>query len=90
MTENKVRVACIQPSSGQDMAENLRIACELARAAESEGARLIALPENVALMDHRDEAVQARVAATVELASHDQEWVIEKLNHKIHPFQSRI
>jgi len=66
MTDNKVRVACVQPSSGQDMAENLRIACELVRAAEGEGARLIALPENVALMDHRTEAVHAQAAALDE------------------------
>jgi len=62
MSENIVRVACIQPSSGQDMTENLRIACELVRAAEAEGARFIALPENVALMDHRDDEVQSQAA----------------------------
>ena len=85
MTENKVRVACIQPSSGQDMAENLRIACELVRAAEGEGARLIALPENVALMDHRDEAVQAQaaeldkhpaIAAFAEIAQQTGAWIV--------------
>jgi len=66
MTDNKVRVGCVQPSSGQDMAENLRVACELVRAAEGEGARLIALPENVALMDHRAEAVHAQAAGLDE------------------------
>ena len=66
MTDNKVRVGCVQPSSGQDMAENLRVACELVRAAEGEGARLIALPENVALMDHRTEAVHAQAAGLDE------------------------
>ena len=60
MTGGKLRVACIQPCSGQDMAENLRVACELVRAAEGEGAKLIALPENVALMDHRTEEVRAQ------------------------------
>ena len=67
MSENKLRVACVQPSSGQDMDENLRNACELVRAAEGDGARLIALPENVALMDHRVEEVQTQAA---ELAEH--------------------
>lgn len=66
MTANKLRVGCVQLSSGQDMAENLRVACELVRAAESEGAKLIALPENVALMDHRTEAVHAQAAALDE------------------------
>ena len=60
MKENKLRVACVQPSSGQDMKKNIGVACDLIRAAEKEGARLIALPENVALMDHRDKEVQAQ------------------------------
>ena len=85
MTDNKVRVACVQPSSGQDMAENLRIACELVRAAEGEGAKLIALPENVALMDHRDEEVQAHaaeldkhpaIAAFAEIAQQTGAWIV--------------
>ncbi len=66
MSESKLRVACVQPSSGQDMAENIRTACDLIRAAEKEGARLIALPENVALMDHRDEEVQTQAAVLEE------------------------
>ena len=85
MTENKVRIACVQPSSGQDMAENLRTACELVRAAEGEGARLIALPENVALMDHRSDAVQAQaaelekhpaIAAFAEIARDTGAWIV--------------
>ena len=63
MTERKLKVACIQPSSGQDMAENLRVASELVREAESAGAKLIALPENVALMDHRTEQIQGQATA---------------------------
>lgn len=63
MTDQKLKVACIQPSSGQDMAENLRVACDLVRAAAGEGAKLIALPENVALMDHRTEKIQAQAVA---------------------------
>ena len=45
------------------MAENLRVASELVREAESEGAKLIALPENVALMDHRTEQIQSQATA---------------------------
>ncbi|MDP6473464.1 MAG: carbon-nitrogen hydrolase family protein [Alphaproteobacteria bacterium] len=85
MSENKLRVACVQPSSGQDMDENLRAACELVRAAEGDGARLIALPENVALMDHRDEEVQAQAAvldahpailAFAEVARETGAWIV--------------
>jgi predicted amidohydrolase len=85
MTDNKVRVACVQPSSGQNMAENLRIACELVRVAEGEGAKLIALPENVALMDHRTEALHAQaaaldahpaIAAFADIARETGAWII--------------
>ena len=61
MTET-VRVACVQPSSGQDMQANLDAAGALVREARAAGAELIALPENVALMDHRTEVVQASAA----------------------------
>ena len=85
MTDTKLRVACIQTSSGQDMTENLRTACELVRAAEAEGAKLIALPENVALMDHRTEQVQAQataiedhpaISAFGEIALETGAWII--------------
>ena len=58
MTET-LRVACVQPSSGQDMQANLDAAGALVREARAAGAELIALPENVALMEHRTELVQA-------------------------------
>ncbi len=61
MTET-VRVACVQPSSGQDMQANLEAAGALVRKARAAGAELIALPENVALMEHRTELVQASAA----------------------------
>ena len=61
MTET-VRVACVQPSSGQDMQANLDAAGTLVREARAAGAELIALPENVALMEHRTELVQASAA----------------------------
>ncbi len=54
-----LRVACVQPSSGQDMAENLRAVGALVHDAADKGARLIALPENVALMEHRTPELQA-------------------------------
>ena len=85
MSDRVLKVACIQPSSGQDMTENLRVACELVREAESEGAKLIALPENVALMDHRTEQVQAQATAVEnhpailafgEIARETGAWII--------------
>ena len=85
MSDSVLKVACIQPSSGQDMTENLRVACELVREAQSEGAKLIALPENVALMDHRTEQVQAQATAVEnhpailafgEIARETGAWII--------------
>ncbi len=61
MTET-VRVACVQPSSGQDTAANLEAAGRLVREAAGAGAELVALPENVALMEHRSALVRASAA----------------------------
>ena len=61
MTET-VRVACVQPSSGQDTAANLEAAGRLVREAAAAGAELVALPENVALMEHRSALVRASAA----------------------------
>ena len=61
MTET-VRVACVQPSSGQDQDANLAAAGALVREACTAGAKLVALPENVALMEHRTALVQASAA----------------------------
>ena len=58
MTET-LRVACVQPSSGQDREANLAAAAKLVREACAAGAELVALPENVALMEHRTALVQA-------------------------------
>lgn len=57
-----LRVACAQPSSSQDQDANLAAAAELVREAAAAGAELVALPENVALMEHRTEVVQASAA----------------------------
>ena len=61
MTET-LRVACAQPSSGQDQQANLAAAADLVREAADAGAALVALPENVALMEHRTALVQATAA----------------------------
>ena len=84
MTET-LRVACVQPSSGQDQQANLDAAVALVREACAAGAELVALPENVALMEHRTELVQAS-AATLDshpvarffsaLAAETQVWLL--------------
>lgn len=85
MTPGRVRVACVQPSSGQDMDENLRALGDLIRRARDQGAELITLPECCVLMDHRTEIVQASAVATEEhpaisvfaaLARETQAWLL--------------
>jgi predicted amidohydrolase len=50
MSERKIKVACIQLRSGDDVGENIRAASDLIRAAHKSGARFIATPENTTLM----------------------------------------
>ena len=45
-----VRIACVQVNAADDLARNVEVACDLARRAARDGAELIGLPENVALM----------------------------------------
>lgn len=61
MTET-LRVACVQPSSGQDIGANLEAVGALVREARARGAVLVALPENVALMEHRNAVLRASAA----------------------------
>ncbi len=58
-----LRVACAQPSSGQNLDENISAASALVREARERGAELVALPENVALMEHRSKPLRASAAA---------------------------
>jgi predicted amidohydrolase len=44
------KAACVQLCSGDNVAENIRIASDLIRAAAGAGARFIATPENTTLM----------------------------------------
>jgi predicted amidohydrolase len=46
----KFRAACVQLCSGDNVAENIRHASDLIRAAAADGARFIATPENTSLM----------------------------------------
>lgn len=50
MTSRKLKVACVQLCSGDDVMENVDIACQFIRKAAQEGAQFIATPENTCLM----------------------------------------
>ena len=50
MSERRIKVACIQLRSGDDVSENIAMASKLIRAAHKDGARFIATPENTTLM----------------------------------------
>jgi predicted amidohydrolase len=50
MSDRKIRAACVQLRCGDDVAENVRDAAELVRAAHKDGAQFIATPENTGLM----------------------------------------
>ena len=50
MSERKVKLACVQLCSGDDIQENLRVASGLIRDAKAQGAKFVATPENTALM----------------------------------------
>jgi deaminated glutathione amidase len=50
MSARRFRAACVQLRCGDDVAENLRTACELIREAHKSGAQLIATPENTSFM----------------------------------------
>src|SRR6185436_3169774 len=80
MSERRIKVACVQLRSGEDVGENIRIASDLIRQAHKGGARFIATPENTTLMaadggakleksfaEDRDPAVPAFAALASEL-----------------------
>jgi predicted amidohydrolase len=50
MSARRFRAACIQLRSGNDIAENVRMACDLIREAHKAGAQFIATPENTSFM----------------------------------------
>ena len=50
MSERKIKVACVQLRSGEDVEANIRDASELVRKAHKEGAHFVATPENTTLM----------------------------------------
>jgi predicted amidohydrolase len=50
MSDQKIKAACVQLRCGDDVAENVRDAAQLIRAAHKDGAQFIATPENTDLM----------------------------------------
>ena len=50
MSDRKIKTACVQLRCGDDVAQNVRDAAELIRAARKAGAQFIATPENTGLM----------------------------------------
>ena len=56
------RAACVQVNASNDMAANIGAACALAREARAEGADLVLLPENVAMMEWGRANVIAKAA----------------------------
>ncbi len=62
---SRFQVACLQITTGDDMAANLRGVAELTRRARDEGANFVTTPENVALMD-RGAAVRAQAVEDAE------------------------
>ena len=50
MSARKFRAACIQLRCGDDVAENVRAACDLIRQAHKAGAEFVTTPENTSLM----------------------------------------
>ncbi len=81
----KLRIACVQTSSGNDMERNIAAASDLVRRARGEGADLIALPEIVALIEPDrarlvatapDEADHPALAAFRDLARETGAWIL--------------
>ena len=50
MSDRKIKTACVQLRCGDDVAQNVRDAAEIIRAARKDGAHFIATPENTDLM----------------------------------------
>jgi len=83
MSDQRLRVACVQMCSGDDRLRNLAAAERLFDAAASEGVRLVALPENFSFMGRDDES--RRAAAEYP----EESWVLGFLSeqaerHRMH------
>ncbi|MDA0260763.1 MAG: carbon-nitrogen hydrolase family protein, partial [Proteobacteria bacterium] len=79
------RFACVQVSAGDDMAANVDVASNFVKAAVSEGANFVGLPENVAMMvfgskgiraNARSEQKHPALAAFRNLAAQYNVWLL--------------
>jgi predicted amidohydrolase len=79
------RLACVQTTTGNDMAANLAAACAAGRAARAGGAELIAFPEVVAMMEPDRALVPLKAAPAADhpalrafqaLAAETAAWVL--------------
>jgi predicted amidohydrolase len=81
---DELRVACVQLTSTPEMAANIEAACAGIRAAAAEGARLVLLPENAALMageagmreNAADEGAHPARAAFAQAAREARVWLL--------------
>ena len=79
------KAACVQVNATRDMAPNIRTAADLVRRARDAGADLIAMPENVSMLEPdndllrdkaRPEAEHPALAAFTDLASETGAWLL--------------
>lgn len=83
MSDQRLRVGCVQMCSGDDRLHNLATAERMLEAAASEGVRLAVLPENFSFMSQSDEARYAAAEFP------DDSWVLGFLSeqaerHRMH------
>jgi predicted amidohydrolase len=57
------KAACLQVNASNDLAENIRNASDLTRRAVADGAQIVFMPENVAMMERNREAAIAKAMA---------------------------
>ncbi len=79
------KVACVQTNSGREIAPNIEAVCPLVRRARDAGADLIALPENVAMLEPKNGLIREKakregdhpaLAAFRDLARETGAWIL--------------
>jgi len=79
------KAACVQVNASSDMNENIQTACAMVRDARAQGADLICMPENVAMMEFGGENVIAKsfpqdehpaLSAFQDVAAETKAWVL--------------
>lgn len=79
------KAACVQVNASSNMDENIQTACDMARDARQQGAELICMPENVAMMEFGGENVIAKsypqdehpaLSTFQDVAAETKAWVL--------------